>query len=211
MKLIVVSSANKSKSEIRHIVDFFEGGMDLFHIKKKGFSKRKMEDYIKMIPKKYHSKLVLHSHYGLASKYSLRGIHISRSKKNKKGLGSIRYWYTKLFNGKLHISKSFHSIQGMVNDSKKYDYVFLSPVFDNHNMSVFSAAFSEKQLRNVLYKTKHNVVALGGVTTERVEVARRTGFYGTALHSTIWREKADRAGVFNAIANETARVAKEVN
>lgn len=211
MKLIVISSPNKSNSEIRHIVDFFENGLDVFHIKKKDFSRSKMKEYIEMIPRKYHDRLVLHSHYDLAKQFKLRGIHISRHKKRKKFISTIHYYVSKIIAPSLKISKSFHSIHSMVYDKKNYDYVFLSPVFDHHDISVFSAAFGEKQLRSVLYKTKHEVVALGGVRTDRIELARRTGFSGIALHSAVWKEKVHRLNKFKEVSSEVHRVIREVN
>jgi len=99
----------------------------------------------------------------------------------------------------------------MVHDKKNYDYVFLSPVFDHHDISVFSAAFGEKQLRAVLYKSKHEVIALGGVRTERIELARRTGFAGVALQSAVWKEKLNRLNKFKEISSEVQRVILEVN
>lgn len=211
MKLIVISSPNKSKSEIRHIVDFFENGLDVFHIKKKGYSRSKMKEYIEMIPHKYYDRLVLHSHYDLAKKFNLRGIHISRHKKRRKFVSNVHYYVSKIIAPSLKISKSYHSIHSMVHDKKKYDYVFLSPVFDHHDISVFSAAFGEKQLRSVLYKTEHEVIALGGVRTERIELSRRTGFSGVALHSAVWKEKNHRLKKFKEIASEVQRVILEVN
>ncbi|MBD79458.1 MAG: hypothetical protein CL840_11105 [Crocinitomicaceae bacterium] len=211
MKLIVISSPNKSRSEIKHVVDFFENGLDVFHIKKKGFSRSRMKEYIRMIPRKYHDRLVLHSHYSLAKQFGLRGIHISRHKKRRKFISVVHYYIAKIIAPGLKISKSYHSIHSMVNDKKNYDYVFISPVFDHHDISVFSAAFGEKQLRSVLYKSKHEVIALGGVRTERIELARRTGFSGIALHSAIWKEKTHRLQKFMEVSNEVQRVVREVN
>ncbi len=211
MKLIVISSANKSKSEVRHIIGFFENGLDIFHIKKKGYSRAKMKEYIEMIPNQYYDRLVLHSHYDLAKKFNLRGIHISRHKKRKKFVSNLYYYIFKILAPSLKISKSHHSIHSMVHDKKNYDYVFLSPVFDHHDINVFSAAFGEKQLRSVLYKSKHNVMALGGVKSERIELSRRTGFFGVALHSAVWKEKNHRLKKFKEIANEVQRVILEVN
>jgi len=211
MKLVVISSPNKSKSEIRHIEDFFENGLDVFHIKKKDFTRSKMKEFIEMIPRKYHDKLVLHSHYDLARKYNLRGIHISRHKKRRKFTSNLHYYISKIFAPRLKVSKSFHSIHSMVHDKRNYDYVFLSPVFDHHDINVFSAAFGEKQLRSVLYKSKHQVIALGGVKTERIVLARRAGFGGIALHSAVWKEKLNRLNRFKEIRTEVQRVVKEVN
>ncbi|MGY8952163.1 MAG: hypothetical protein ACKVJP_02205, partial [Flavobacteriales bacterium] len=110
MKLIVISSANKSKSEVRHIIGFFENGLDIFHIKKKGYSRAKMKEYIEMIPNQYYDRLVLHSHYDLAKKFNLRGIHISRHKKRKKFVSNLHYYIFKILAPSLKISKSHHSI-----------------------------------------------------------------------------------------------------
>lgn len=212
MKLIVISSPNKSKSEIRHIIDFFDIGMDVFHVKKKGFSKSKMIDYIESIPMEYRNRIVLHSHFGLAKRFNLKGVHISSHTKKKRSLfASIKHFYIRMVNRKQIVSKSYYSIQSMMEDKGKYEYVFLSPIFDRHDVYDFSAAFSEKQLRRTLFKANKNVVALGGVNANRIELARRTGFTGVALHSTVWKEKADRMGLIQEIRNELDRVAREVS
>ncbi|UTW60560.1 thiamine phosphate synthase [bacterium SCSIO 12741] len=212
MKLIVISSPNKSKSEIRHIIGLFEAGLEVFHIKKSDFSRKQMKAYLQMIPRKYHGQLVLHSHYDLAPKFGLKGIHLSKSKRRKSDvLRAISFWYAKVFTPGLKVSKSFHSIQSLINDKGKYEYVFLSPVFDRHDIQEFSAAFSEKQLRSVLFKTHHKVFALGGIRVGRVELARRTGFDGVALHSAIWKEKKDKMARFNELKTEVERVSSDIS
>lgn len=211
MKLIVVSSPNKSKSEIGYIIHFMKLGLDYFHVKKKKFSRKQMVEYLKMIPPEYRSRIILHSHYSLATKFKLGGIHISSHKKHTSFIGNIQFGIARLLKPNLKLTKSFHSIQSLVNDKRNYEYVFLSPVFDRHEMQEFSAAYFEKQLRNVLYKSKHNVIALGGVSLPRIEVARRTGFDGVAVHSTIWKEKNDRVQMFSELAKETQRVSTQIN
>lgn len=211
MKLIVISSPNKSQSEIRHVIDFFENGLEIFHIKKKGFSPIKMKEYIEMIPAKYHNRLVLHTHFYLAPKYKLRGIHLSRKSKSDSIFNPFHYYFARLFRKGLKLSKSFHSIQSLTSDSGNYEYVFLSPVFDKHEMQLFSAAFGEKQLRNALFKTSHSVIALGGITEDRVEIARRTGFQGVALHSAIWKEKNNRLAKFIEIRNRVERAVSTIS
>ncbi len=211
MKLIVVSSPNKTKSEIGYIIEFMNLGLDAFHVKKKSFTRKQMKEYLTMIPPEYRDRVVLHSHYSLASRFGLKGIHISSHKKHNTVLGNFKFWFARYFRRNLALSKSFHSIQSLINDKDKYDYVFLSPVFDRHDMQDFSAAYSEKQLRSVLYKTKHNVIALGGVVLNRIELARRTGFAGVAVHSALWKEKKDRVKMLAELLQETKRVEKEVN
>jgi thiamine-phosphate pyrophosphorylase len=211
MKLIVVSSPNKSKSEIGYLIDFMKIGIDVFHVKKKKFTRRQMVDYLSMIPEEFRSRVVLHSHYSLATRFNLRGIHISSHKKHTSFWGDIIFGIARYFKRNLKLTKSFHSIQSLVNDKKQYDYVFLSPVFDRHEMQEFSAAYSEKQLRSVLYKSRHQVIALGGVIYSRIGLAKRTGFEGVAIHSAIWKEKHDRSAMFEEIYKETKRVEEQVN
>jgi len=211
MKLIVVSSPNKSNSEIGYLIDFMKIGVDVFHVKKKKFTRKQMVEYLTMIPEEYRSRIVLHSHYSLASRFNLRGIHISSHKKHTSFWGNIRFGIARYLKPNLKLTKSFHSIQSLMNDKKQYDYVFLSPVFDRHEMQEFSAAYSEKQLRSVLYKSQHEIIALGGVIYKRIELARRTGFGGIAIHSAIWKEKNDRSGMFRDMYEETRRVAEQVN
>ncbi|MCB0483022.1 MAG: thiamine phosphate synthase [Flavobacteriales bacterium] len=211
MKLIVISSPNKSHSEIRHVIDFFENGLEVFHVKKQGFSRAKMKEYLDMIPRKYRDRIVLHSHFYLAPRYKLRGIHLSKRKSSDSLLNTFHYIYARLFTRHLKMSKSFHSIQSLMSDTGNYDYVLLSPVFDKHEMQIFSAAFGEKQLRNTLFKTKHKVIALGGITEDRIDIARRTGFYGVALHGLIWKEKANRLGKFIEIRDRVVRATANIS
>lgn len=211
MKLIVVSSPNKTKSEIGYLIEFLNLGLDAFHVKKKSFTRKQMKEYIRMIPPEYRDRIVIHSHYSLASKFGLKGIHISSHKKHNTVIGNFKFWFARYFRRNLSLSKSFHSIQSLINDKSKYDYVFLSPVFDRHDMQDFSAAYSEKQLRSVLYKTKHMVVALGGVVENRIELARRTGFGGVAIHSALWKEKNDRVKMLSNLIAEAKRVEREIN
>ncbi|MCB0481886.1 MAG: thiamine phosphate synthase [Flavobacteriales bacterium] len=210
MKLIVISSPNKSNSELKHIINFFENGLEIFHIKKKGFTNAKMIEFINSIPRKYHERLVLHSHYHLAVKFSVRGIH-KGSKRKFKFFSVIKFYYARFFGRSLRVSKSFNSIQSLTSDKGKYDYVLLSPIFDRHDMQEFSAAYSEKQLRNVLFKCQHNVIAFGGVKESRVNLARRTGFDGVAVHSDIWREKQNRLAKFIGLINAVKEAEKNIN
>ena len=60
----------------------FEHGLESLHIKKPGFSKKQLKKYIELIPTKHHNKIIIHSHYSLALRYNLKGIHLSNSFRN---------------------------------------------------------------------------------------------------------------------------------
>ena len=60
----------------------FEHGLESLHIKKPGFSKKQLKKYIDLIPLKHHNKIIIHSHYSLAFKYNVKGLHLSSSFRN---------------------------------------------------------------------------------------------------------------------------------
>ena len=39
----------------------FENGLETLHIKKPDFSKKQLNNYLELIPKKHHNKIVIHS------------------------------------------------------------------------------------------------------------------------------------------------------
>ena len=71
MQLILFTSADKFRSEIYIVLKMFENGLKTLHIKKPGFSKKQLKNYLDLIPKKHHQKIIIHSHYSLALKYKI--------------------------------------------------------------------------------------------------------------------------------------------
>ena len=45
MQIIVISSKDKSKSEIPQVIKLFIAGLEVFHLRKPKFSLKRMEDY----------------------------------------------------------------------------------------------------------------------------------------------------------------------
>lgn len=71
------------------------------------------------------------------------------------------------------------------------DYVFLSPIFDSISKSGYHSAFTLEVLQQA---AAHNiidekVVALGGVTPDKVKWLRQIGFGGAAMLGAVWGEK----------------------
>lgn len=89
------------------------------------------------------------------------------------------------------VSISFHSLLSMLEDNSNYTYVFLSPVFDSISKRGYSGAFSHSNLRSSLSKTKHNVMALGGVKADVVQTVNELGFGGMAVLGAMWLNEKD--------------------
>lgn len=177
MKLIVISNPVNLKDEHKLVSSFFEAGLEYFHLRKPEHSEMQMEEYLQLIPEKYYNRIMLHSHYSLAEKFNLKGIHNSNilSFSYKEGLIA---------------SASIHSINEL-QESEKFNYVFLSPVFDSISKVGYKSNFDLKELKQSLQffknqEPKTEVIALGGIDEENIAIARKTGFDGVAVLGAIW-------------------------
>lgn len=197
MKLIVISNSSSPENEIEVITKLFEAGLETFHIRKHQLSTRKMKAFIAAIPTHFHNRIIIHSHHKLARKFKLKGIHLTKSHKKRK----LRTWLTlkliRLRNPDILITTSYSTIGQILADKQdyKYNYVFLSPIFDNFN-SRFQGAFTEHSLRSALQKSSLRIVARGGVDITSIESASRIGFTGLAFYSSLWKSK-DPVAEFN--------------
>ncbi|MFM7021531.1 MAG: thiamine phosphate synthase [Flavobacteriales bacterium] len=189
MEMVLISPQNSVSNEVGKVIELFESGLQVFHIRKPHYSKKRMITYIEKIPAQYHNRIVIHSHHKLALKYDLRGIHLTSSfRKNK-----LKMWFVKTFiKGKkkgLTVSTSFHRLSNLDNFDYIYNYVFLSPIFDSISKKDYQSGFNEFSLKKALERTKYTVYALGGVEVENISKTKEYGFKGCALLGGIWTEK----------------------
>ena len=79
-------------------------------------------------------------------------------------------------------------IDELKNEKKNFTYSFLSPIFDSISKSSYTAAFDMEVLKQsaeagVIDK---KVMALGGITTENVDVIKDLGFGGVVVLGDLW-------------------------
>jgi thiamine-phosphate pyrophosphorylase len=202
MKLIVISSSSEIENEVQTVTALFEAGMETYHIRKHNLSTRRMKEFIAAIPTHFHNRIIIHSHHKLARKFDLKGIHLTKSHKKRKW----RMWLTlkliRLKNPDIILTTSYSTIGQIlaIKQDYKYDYVFLSPIFDNFN-SKFQGGFTEHSLRSALQKSSLEVIARGGVDIISIENAQKLGFAGLAFYSSLWRKK-DPVDEFNRIVEK---------
>ena len=199
MKIIILSNSEKFKSEVDIVIQMFDSGLEIFHVRKPDFSYSKMKEYIEAIPVKYHNRIMIHSHLKLALKFNIKGIHLSKGYRND----GLKTWWRlrilKLKKPNLCISTSFHSLLSMIDDERDYSHVFLSPIFDSISKKGYGAAFSHDNLSATILKSKHNVIALGGVRPDRVLKVKELGFDGLALLCSIWKSDVDASRIFEEV------------
>jgi len=189
-RLIVLSSVDGFEHEIHHVQQMFEDGLELFHLRKPKFSTRRLRRYLEKIGSKYHARIVIHSHHELATRFKLRGIHFTHSHKKKNFLINwFRLRYIRMRTRDLTLSTGFHTIAELKDYNDKYDYVFLSPVFESISKVGHSGKFNEDSLKEGLGKTSYEVIALGGIDEDKIEKAIEAGFSGVAVLGSIWKSK----------------------
>ena len=78
-------------------------------------------------------------------------------------------------------------------EKHKYDYVFLSPIFDSISKNGYTAAFHRGALQAAARNGSigDNVIALGGITPERIEEAAACNFGGAAVLGYLWADSVE--------------------
>ena len=100
MKLILISYPTNIDNEHQILAHLFDEGLEYFHLRKPGFSKARIINYLSQIPDKYYNRIVIHSHYDLIRKYNLKGIHIT---------STINHYDEKFVNHQFQLTKLQHS------------------------------------------------------------------------------------------------------
>ncbi len=182
MKLIVVSNPININNEHSIVCSLFENGLEYFHLRKPDLTLNELDAYIKLIPKKHHNKIVLHSHHQLALEYELKGIHFTQKNPYSQWDG---------LQENLQLSASFHSIEELEMADPVFKYVFLSPVFDSISKEGYKSPFDHFEIKNILAnRTKGvEIIALGGVDTQNINTVIELGFEGVAILGAIWNSK----------------------
>lgn len=178
-RLIVISSEEDIRHEAAMVNALFECGMELFHLRKPGWSIEQQRSFLKQLDPSLHARISVHQHHAMAEEFGLKYIHVKES---------LRPYYTS--NGFAGInqkkSTSFHSYESLKNEGEHFDYCFLSPVFDSVSKTSYSQQISPELVIGPEIKTR--VFALSGITRDNVESIFDRGFYGAAVLGSIWNE-----------------------
>ena len=189
--VILISNPQKIENEITLLISLFEAGLKYFHLRKPNASKIELQNIIIKIPEKFHSRIILHSHFDLLNQFKLKGIHFTKHTKHQ----ILEY-----SNWNCHKSISCHSIIEIKNLKYKFDYIFLSPIFDSISKEGYKSNFSESDLIMFLKSKPQNVkvIALGGINNKNIETTVQLCFDGAAILGNIWREFEKNKDIYSA-------------
>ncbi|MCC3151768.1 thiamine phosphate synthase [Hymenobacter sp. BT770] len=197
MKLILLSPSHSVADEVPLVSEMLGLGLARFHVRKPGWSQDEIAAYVAGIPARYHARLVLHSHHALVSELGLGGVHLTAAARAALATRPpLRPGQT--------LSTSFHTLAEISQHRRRYDYVFLSPIFDSLSKEQYPAAFDLQAVAAVLRQLPRRttyapqVVALGGIEAHRLATVQQAGFAGAAVLGAVW-QSSDPVAAFRGL------------
>lgn len=182
MKLIVITRPDFFDGEAEAITDLFQNGLETLHLRKPHATAEAVKVLLQQLPEEFMDRIVLHEHFELTECYSLKGIHLNqRNPKAPEG-------YAK------QVGCSCHSIEEVQRRKSSCHYVFLSPIYDSISKVGYGASYPLEQLQQAQQEgiIDEKVIALGGITLQRLPEIQTLGFGGAALLGDIWQQTKEQ-------------------
>ncbi len=180
MEVIVISWPEHIDGEIDLIHHMFEEGLDIFHLRKPDYNDEQLVEFLDQIKPVFHSRIKIHSSFGLLERYRLGGMHIPVAMILKSNIIGLKK------HNNISISSSFHSFEEVKGKNEQIDYAFLSPVFDSISKKNYKGAFDCNELKKVLKLADTRIIALGGCKAGNLNQVRELGFSGAAVLGAVW-------------------------
>lgn len=171
MLWIVITSPSFFDGEAQFLHRLFAHGVDIVHLRKPGATHEDCARLLDGLSADDRKRIVIHDFFELARPYGLRGIH----------LNARRSTVPDEWQG--HLSRSCHSLDEVRRYKDACDYVFLSPIFDSVSKQGYASAFTDETLKQASLDgiIDDKVIALGGVTPDKISYLQQLGFGGAAM------------------------------
>ena len=185
-RLVLLSAPTALPDEARLLAAVLGAGSETLHLRKPNWPAAQVESLIQAIPEQFHSRLVLHGHPELVRRYRLGGLHLTAAAR------AATVCRPALLPGQ-SLSTSFHALAEISQHRRRYDYVFLSPIFDSLSKPGYGSAFELPELRAFFQRRavrpgyQPPVLALGGIEAQNLALVQATDFAGAAVLGTLWQ------------------------
>jgi thiamine-phosphate pyrophosphorylase len=185
-RLLLITAPTALPNEPRLLADLLAAGLERLHLRKPGWPASQVEALIQALPAQFHARLVLHGHPALVRRYRLGGLHLTASQR------AAAKRRPQLLPGQT-LSTSFHTLTEISHARRRYDYLFLSPIFDSISKVGYASNFDLGDLRRFFQTQAARpgfylpVLALGGIEAQNIGVVRQVGFAGAAVLGAVWQ------------------------
>ncbi|MDE5923882.1 MAG: thiamine phosphate synthase [Muribaculaceae bacterium] len=158
------------------------GIIDLLHLRHPEATRADMAKILTLLDRPILSRIVIHDHFRLIEEFPIGGLHLNSRNPEPpttfdSGSESFR------------ISRSCHSFAELRECALRgeYTYLTLSPIFDSISKTGYFSNFDPddltaqlKTLRSEI-PSRPQIIALGGVTPDRIPLLKAFGFDGAAM------------------------------
>ena len=176
MKLVIMTKPTFFVEEAKILTTLFEQGMDRLHLYKPKSSPMYSERLLSLLSEDNYKKITVHDHFYLKDEYGLGAIHIDNPEEN----------LPEGYKGKF--SRTCTEISQLKEFKRKSEYVFLKGSFDSQSEATSKAAYTMYELEAASEKglIDRHVYALGGISLERIKIAKDLGFGGVVICEDLW-------------------------
>ena len=148
-----------------------------------------------------HSTFFPNEHRVIESLFEngLEIFHIHKPNYSKQEIQNYIQQFPEKYQNKIYLHsafRKFHSLKELENYKEKYEYAFLSPIFDSISKVGYKSKFSHElheftrnKLEKISVVSGKKIIALGGVDEDKIEICRQLGFAGVAVLGAIWNSE----------------------
>ena len=176
MKIIAITSPKVTDADEYIIKGLVNRGIDVVHFRKPDSGIEECRSLLLKLTSGERSKIVVHDYPSLYEEFSLLGIHVN------KNVTSLPEGYSGLK------TRSCHSFEEVEMYKDDYDYLFLSPIFNSISKQGYMSSFSDAELLQASKEgiIDRKVIALGGVTFDKIPYLKELNFGGVAMIGAIY-------------------------
>ena len=176
MKIIAITSPKVTGDDECIIKGLVKRGIDVVHLRKPDSGIEECRSLLLKLTSGERSKIVVHDYPELYEEFSLLGIHVN------KNVTSLPEGYSGLK------TRSCHSFEEVEMYKDDYDYLFLSPIFNSISKQGYMSSFSDAELLQASKEgvIDRKVIALGGVTFDKIPYLKGLNFGGVAMIGAIY-------------------------
>lgn len=162
---IAITSPDIQEDEPRRIMAILDAGWDKVHLRHPSATLSEMRRLIEAIPQRMHGRLRLHGHFELLNEFNLGGIQLNSRCPVPPANYTGRH------------SRSCHTVEE-TRAATGCDYVTLSPIFDSLSKEGYRSGFCMDDFAAL---PVGKVIALGGITPDKISTVRQYPFAGYAV------------------------------
>ena len=182
MKIIAITPPHAVENEVVIIRQLLENGVDIVHLRKHQSEFYEVDAFtylreiLSALTLEECGKIIIHDFPQLYYEFTLKGIHVN------KNVTSLPKDYTG------YKTRSCHSFEEVLKYKNEYDYLFLSPIFNSISKPDYKSPYTHEMLQKASFEgiIDKKVIALGGVTFDKIPYLQSLNFGGVAMIGGIY-------------------------